>query len=72
MTRLSTATQHGKKRVPQIHKQRRPSSRLRMQSDDEWRRKPSMAAYYRPKQRGVIDLDMDDEQDMNMDAAHEP
>jgi hypothetical protein len=67
MTRLSTATPHGKKNLPNIGRQ----NRQHMKPDDAWQRKPSMAAYYRPKQRGRIDIDMDDEQDMDMDAPHD-
>jgi hypothetical protein len=68
MTRLSTATPHGKKHVPHIGKRRRQH----MKSDDDWQRKPAMPAYCRPK-HPKLDLSFvaDELDDMDMAAPHD-
>lgn len=47
MTRLSTASPHGKKHVQNFGKRHRQHRK----TDGEWQRKPAMPAYCRPKQR---------------------
>lgn len=67
MTRLSTAPPHGKKHVPNIGKRRRQH----MQTDDEWRRKPAMPAYCRPKYpKCDIAFDADEMDDLDRGTAH--